>query len=53
MESQQIIVRGAREHNLRNVNLELPRNKLIVVTRLSGSGISFFLRRRRFSAAQV
>src|SRR6187431_3231371 len=40
MESSPIIVRGAREHNLRNVNLELPRNKLIVFTGVSGSGKS-------------
>ena len=36
----QIVVRGAREHNLRNVNVELPRDKLIVFTGLSGSGKS-------------
>ena len=35
-----IIIRGAREHNLKNINLELPRNKLIVITGLSGSGKS-------------
>ena len=35
-----LIVRGAREHNLRNVNLELPRDSLIVFTGLSGSGKS-------------
>src|SRR5215213_3351021 len=40
MEPSPIIVRGAREHNLRNVNLELPRNKLIVFTGVSGSGKS-------------
>ncbi len=33
-----IIIRGAKENNLKNVNLELPRNKLIVFTGLSGSG---------------
>ncbi len=35
-----IVVRGAREHNLRNVDIELPRDKLIVFTGLSGSGKS-------------
>jgi excinuclease ABC subunit A len=35
-----IIIRGARVHNLKNVNLELPRNKLIVFTGVSGSGKS-------------
>src|SRR3989338_9160690 len=35
-----IIIRGAREHNLKNINLELPRNKMIVFTGLSGSGKS-------------
>ncbi|MCK5894202.1 MAG: excinuclease ABC subunit UvrA [Endozoicomonadaceae bacterium] len=36
----QIIVRGARTHNLKNINLDIPRNKLIVITGLSGSGKS-------------
>jgi excinuclease ABC subunit A len=35
-----IIIKGARQHNLKNVNLELPKNKLIVFTGLSGSGKS-------------
>lgn len=35
-----IIVQGARQHNLKNINLEIPRNKLIVVTGVSGSGKS-------------
>ncbi|MBY0456699.1 MAG: excinuclease ABC subunit A, partial [Gemmataceae bacterium] len=39
-DSHSIVVRGAREHNLRGVNLELPRDKLIVFTGVSGSGKS-------------
>lgn len=35
-----IIVRGARTHNLKNLNVEIPRNKLVVMTGLSGSGKS-------------
>ncbi len=35
-----IIIKGAREHNLKNISLEIPRNKLIVLTGLSGSGKS-------------
>jgi excinuclease ABC subunit A len=35
-----LVIRGAREHNLKNINLTLPRNQLIVVTGLSGSGKS-------------
>ena len=37
---KEIIVRGARQHNLKNLDLELPRDKLIVITGLSGSGKS-------------
>ena len=35
-----IIIKGARTHNLKNINLEIPRNKIIVITGLSGSGKS-------------
>lgn len=35
-----LIIKGAREHNLKNIDLELPRNKLIVISGLSGSGKS-------------
>lgn len=38
--ADQIIVKGAREHNLQNVDLTIPRNKLVVITGLSGSGKS-------------
>ncbi len=37
---EKIVIRGAKEHNLKNIDLELPRNKLIVFTGLSGSGKS-------------
>src|SRR5262249_39562069 len=37
---KEIIIRGARQHNLKNLDLELPRNRLIVITGLSGSGKS-------------
>ena len=41
MSSQdKLIIKGAREHNLKNIDVELPRNKLIVVSGLSGSGKS-------------
>ncbi len=35
-----IIIKGAREHNLKNINLEIPRDKMVVFTGLSGSGKS-------------
>ena len=40
MASEQIIVRGAREHNLKNLHVEIPRDRLVVITGLSGSGKS-------------
>jgi excinuclease ABC subunit A len=40
MENNKIVIRGAREHNLRSVDLDLPRNRLIVFTGVSGSGKS-------------
>lgn len=38
--NSEIVIRGAREHNLKNIDLNLPRNKFIVITGLSGSGKS-------------
>lgn len=38
--SESIVVKGAREHNLKNVNVTIPRGKLVVITGLSGSGKS-------------
>ncbi|HTK86427.1 MAG TPA: excinuclease ABC subunit UvrA [Nitrospiraceae bacterium] len=38
--SHSIIIRGAREHNLKNLDLQIPRDKLVVITGLSGSGKS-------------
>ena len=40
MQSKNIVVTGAREHNLKNIDVELPRDKLVVLTGLSGSGKS-------------
>ncbi len=40
MANDKIIIKGAREHNLKNIDVELPRDKLIVMTGLSGSGKS-------------
>ena len=37
-----IDIRGARTHNLKNISLEIPRDKLVVITGLSGSGKSSF-----------
>ena len=35
-----IIIKGAREHNLKNIDIEIPRDKIVVITGLSGSGKS-------------
>ena len=40
MALSKLVVRGARQHNLKNINLEIPRNTLTVITGLSGSGKS-------------
>ena len=40
MNSGQIFIKGAREHNLKNIDLTIPRNKLVVITGISGSGKS-------------
>jgi len=46
-----IIIKGAKEHNLKNINLTIPRDKLVVITGLSGSrkvffGVWYFICRR-------
>ncbi len=40
MNLDKIIIKGAKEHNLKNINLEIPKNKLVVITGVSGSGKS-------------
>ena len=40
MEQHSIIIKGAREHNLKNLNVDIPRDKFVVITGLSGSGKS-------------
>ena len=40
MRDEKLIVRGAREHNLRNIDVEIPRDRLVVITGISGSGKS-------------
>ena len=38
MENKEIIIKGARENNLKNINIDIPKNKLVIMTGLSGSG---------------
>lgn len=40
MKQDKLIIKGARQHNLKNINVEIPRNRLVVITGLSGSGKS-------------
>src|SRR6056297_4018781 len=40
MASDRIVIKGARQHNLKNIDLDLPRNRFVVITGLSGSGKS-------------
>ena len=40
MSENEIVIQGARQHNLKNISLTIPRNKLVVITGLSGSGKS-------------
>ena len=40
LDGEKIVIRGAREHNLKNIDVELPRNKFVVISGLSGSGKS-------------
>jgi len=40
MSTEQIVIKGAREHNLKNIDVQIPRDKLVVITGLSGSGKS-------------
>ena len=40
MKDEMVVIRGAREHNLKNIDVTFPRNKLVVISGLSGSGKS-------------
>lgn len=40
--NDEIVIKGAKEHNLKNINIEIPRDKLVVITGLSGSRKIFF-----------
>ena len=51
-EINDIRIRGARTHNLKNINLDLPRNRMIVITGLSGSGKSSLAFDTRYAEGQ-
>ena len=46
--NDRLVIRGAREHNLRNIDLDLPKDSLVVISGLSGSGKSSLARFIRF-----
>ena len=44
MNQDKIVIKGAREHNLKNISLEIPKNKFVVITGVSGSGKSTLIK---------
>ena len=38
MKNDKLVIKGARENNLKNIDIEIPKNKLVIMTGLSGSG---------------
>ena len=51
-ESDSILIKGARVNNLKNIDVEIPRNKLVVITGLSGSGKSSLAEQARMRLHQ-